>query len=169
MADDAGTDAVGDAGGDEARHLLVVWHSRTGSTGVLRDAARAAAEAVGDEVTVRTVGALQAGPEDVLWAHGVLLVTPANFGYMSGAMKDFFERIYHPCMDRTAGLPYAVLVKGDTDVDGALASIERIASGLRWRRVLAPVTVVGAAGAPEVERAAELGAAFAAGLAAGIF
>src|ERR1700692_3736677 len=103
--------------GGPSRHLLVVFHSRTGSTQALWDAAvGAATEAVGEEVTLRVLGAFSAGPEDVQWSHGVLLVTPANFGYMSGAMKDFFERVYHPCLEHTAGLPYALVVKGDTDV-----------------------------------------------------
>jgi hypothetical protein len=88
---------------------------------------------------------------------------------MSGALKDFFERVYHPCLETTVGLPYALLVKGDTDVEGAVASVERIATGLRWRRVLPPVTVVGGAGPPDFERAAELGATLAAGIATGIF
>ncbi len=105
----------------------------------------------------------------MLWAHGVLLVTPANFGYMSGAMKDFFERVYHPCLDTTAGLPYCLVVKGDTDVDGAVASVERIATGLRWRRVLPPVTVVGDIGPGHLDEVRELGATLAAGLVAGIF
>ena len=129
----------------------------------------AAREAAEDEVTIRVLGAFDAGPDDVLWAHGVLLVTPANFGYMSGAMKDFFERVYHPGLDHTAGLPYCLVVKGDTDVQGAVDSVERIATGLRWRRVLPPVTVVGAIGPGDVERVEELTATLAAGLAAGIF
>jgi flavodoxin len=163
-------DAVEAGDSSSGRHLLVVFHSRTGSTQVLCDAAAGAAtEAVGDEVTVRVLGAFSAGPDDVLWSHGVLLVTPANFGYMSGAMKDFFERVYHPCLERSAGLPYALVVKGDTDVDGAVASVERIATGLRWRRVLAPVTVVGAITDRDTEQVAELGATLAAGLAAGVF
>jgi hypothetical protein len=161
--------AVPDAAAD-ARHLLVVFHSRTGSTQTLCDAAvQAARAAADDEVILRVLGAFAAGPDDVLWAHGVLLVTPANFGYMSGAMKDFFERVYHPCLEHTVGLSYALVVKGDTDVDGAVASVERIATGLRWRRVLPPVTVVGAVTDADVGRAAELGATLAAGLAAEIF
>jgi len=161
-------DAPGE--GATTRHLLVVFHSRTGTTQALCDAAVAAAtEAAADEVTLRVLGAFGAGPDDVLWAHGILLVTPANFGYMSGALKDFFERVYHPCLDATAGLPYALVVKGDTDVDGAVASVERIATGLRWRRVLPPLTVVGTTAPVDFEQAAELGATLAAGLAAGIF
>ncbi len=152
------------------RHLLVVFHSRTGSTQDLCDAAVAAAsDAAGDELSIRVLGAFAAGPDDVLWSQGVLLVTPANFGYMAGALKDFFERVYHPCLDKTAGLPYCLVVKGDTDVDGAVSSVERIATGLRWRRVLPPVTVVGDAGPAHVDEVRELGATLAAGLAAGIF
>jgi hypothetical protein len=156
--------------GAPRRHLLVVFHSRTGSTQALCDAAvTAAAAAGGDEVSLRVLGAFSAGPDDVLWSHGVLVVTPANFGYMSGAMKDFFERVYHPCLERTVGLPYALVVKGDTDVDGAVTSVERIATGLRWRRVLPPVTVVGTTTPTDTEQVAELGATLAAGMAAGIF
>jgi multimeric flavodoxin WrbA len=161
---------VGGDASDRVRHLLVVSHSRTGSTQVLcgaaTDAARAAAE---DEVELRVLEAFDAGPDDVLWAHGVLLCTPANFGYMSGALKDFFERIYHPCLEHTAGLPYALVVKGSTDVDGAVASVERITTGLRWRRVLPPLAVVGDTTDVDIEQAVELGATLAAGLAAGIF
>jgi hypothetical protein len=166
MPDDGA--ATGD--GAASRHLLVVFHSRTGSTLALCDAAVAAATAAaGDEVGLRILGAFSAGPDDVLWAHGVLLVTPANFGYMSGAMKDFFERVYHPCLEHTVGLAYALVVKGDTDVDGAVSSVERITAGLRWRRVLPPVTVVGATTSADIEQVAELGATLAAGMAAGIF
>jgi multimeric flavodoxin WrbA len=161
---------VGGTASRDVRHLLVVAHSRTGSTQVLCNAATDAARAAaGDEVDVRALGAFDAGPDDVLWADGALLCTPANFGYMSGALKDFFERVYHPCLEKTAGLPYALVVKGSTDVDGAVASVERITTGLRWRRVLPPLAVVGDATAADVDQAAELGATLAAGLAAGIF
>lgn len=88
---------------------------------------------------------------------------------MSGAIKDFFERIYHPCLDKTRGLPYALIVKGDTDVDGAVASVERIATGLTWRRVLPVLKVVGPVESEHREAAAELGASLAAGIEAGIF
>ena len=151
-----------------ARHLLVVHHSRTGSTAVLRDAALAGAVEAGGDVEVRAVGAFDAGPDDVVWAEAVLLCTPANFGYMSGALKDFFERIYHPCLDRTAGLPYGLVVKGDTDADGAVASVERITTGLRWRPIAPAVVVVGAVTDAARASAHELGATLAASLDAGI-
>jgi multimeric flavodoxin WrbA len=151
-----------------ARHLLVVHHSRTGATAVLRDDVLAGADEAGGDVAVRALGAFDAGPDDVGWAEAVVLCTPANFGYMSGALKDFFERIYHPCLDVTAGLPYGLVVKGDTDVAGAVASVERIATGLRWRAIAPPVVVVGAVTADARAAARELGAMVAASLDAGI-
>jgi multimeric flavodoxin WrbA len=151
-----------------ARHLLVVHHSRTGSTAVLRDALLDGIGSAGGDVTVRTLAAFDAGPDDVSWSEAVVLCTPANFGYMSGALKDFFERIYHPCLDHTAGLPYALVVKGDTDVDGAVTSVERITAGLRWRALAPPVVVVGSIADDDREAAWELGATVAASLDAGI-
>ena len=151
--------------------LLVVHHSRTGSTDRLCQAALQAAGAVlsGPDVAVVARDAFQAGPQDVLSAGGILMCTPARFGYMSGALKDFLERIYHPCLQHTRGLPYALIVKGDTDVDGAVASVERIVAGLGWRRVLPVVAAVGDVTPEHLEAAAELGETLAAGIEAGIF
>jgi multimeric flavodoxin WrbA len=150
------------------RRLLVVHHSRTGATAGLRDEVLSGIASAGDAVDVQSLRAFDAGPDDVLGAAAVVLCTPANFGYMSGALKDFFERSYHACLDRTTGLPYALVVKGDTDVDGAVASVERIVAGLRWRLFRPPVTVVGAAGDAHRAAAWDLGATLAASLAEGL-
>lgn len=159
----AGTDT-----GPAPRPLLVVSHTRGGSTGRLADAATGGARAH-SQLPVVALDAFAAGPDDVLAAAAVLLATPARFGWMSGALKDFFERIYHPCLDRSVGLPYALVVKGDTDVDGARSSVERIVTGLRWRAVLPPLLVVGPVTDDTVRQAAELGATLAAGVEAGVF
>jgi len=156
--------------GDGGGGLLVVEHSRRGTTRQLTDAAVDAARAAVEgslEVVVRD--AFEAGPDDVLGARALLLATPARFGYMSGALKDFFERVYHPCLDATRGLPYALIVKGDTDVDGAVTSVERIVAGLQWKLVLPVLRVVGDVGPGDLESAAEIGGSLAAGLEAGIF
>ena len=153
---------------ERGRHLLVVHHSRTGTTATLRDAVLEGAATAGAAVSVRSLGAFDAAAEDVWWAEAIVLCTPANFGYMSGALKDFFERIYHLSLDRTAGLPYALVVKGDTDTAGAVASVERIATGLRWRLMAEPVVVVGAVTDADLAAAWELGATVAASLEAGI-
>ena len=104
------------------------------------------------ELTVRP--ALSAGAADVLAADGILLGTPANIGYMSGALKHFFDTVYYPCLDATVGRPYGVYVHGNDDTSGALASIERITGALRWKRWPHPSTSWarqgGAGGLPEL-------------------
>lgn len=153
-----------------ARHLLVVSHSRTGGTQSLADAVIAGATSDEiDEVEVRVKGAFDAGADDVRWCDGIVLGTPENFGYMSGALKDFLERIYYDLLEDTRGLPYALFVKGGHDGEGAIRSVERIVAGLNWKAVLAPVLVVGEIDDGAIERGHELGITFAAGLEAGVF
>jgi NAD(P)H-dependent FMN reductase len=102
-------------------------------------------------------------------SNAVVLGTPENFGYMSGALKDFLERIYYVLLDETPGLPYALYVKASTDGQGAVRSVERIVAGLRWRAVLPPIIVTGDVGDEDLEAARELGLTMAAGVEAGIF
>ena len=154
----------------DARHLLIVFHSRSGNTQALAEAVIAGAtsdEIEGIEVRVR--GAFDATADDVRWADGLILGTPENFGFMSGALKDFFERIYYDVLDETPGLPYALFVKGGHDGEGAIRSVERIVTGLRWKAALPPVLVVGAIDVGARERCRELGITVAAGLEAGVF
>jgi multimeric flavodoxin WrbA len=108
--------------------------------------------------------ALEATAPDVLAADGFILGTPANLGYMSGALKHFFDTIYYPCLDSTAGRPYGVYLHGNNDTDGALTAIEKIATGLRWNLATAPVAVIGAPAQADIDACWELGAAVAAGL-----
>jgi len=156
-----------------APRLLVVRHSRSGSTDRLvesfMEGTQLALDEEPDSVDVSLMGCFDAEVDDVVGAAAVVLATPANFGYMSGAMKDFFERIYHPCLDRTVGRPYVLMVKGDTDTSGAIASVEKIVAGLQWKAVLPNLSVVGEITAADLETATELGATLTAGLAAGIF
>jgi len=154
----------------DARHLLVVYHSRSGGTQALADATIAGARSDEiDGVEVREVHAFDATVDDVRWCEGIILGTPENFGYMSGALKDFFERIYYVLLEEARGLPYALFVKGGHDGEGAVRSVERIVTGLGWKAVLAPVLVVGTLDDAALERCHELGMTFAAGLDAGVF
>jgi multimeric flavodoxin WrbA len=154
----------------DARHLLVVYHSRSGGTQTLADAVIAGATSDEiDDVEVRVRRAFDATSDDVRWCEGIVLGTPENFGYMSGALKDFFERIYYDLLEETRGLPYALFVKGGHDGEGAIRSVEKIATGLAWKSALAPVLVVGTIDEAAVERCHELGITFAAGLEAGVF
>lgn len=141
--------------------LLVVHHTPSPALQSLLEAVRAGAALV-PAVDVVTRPALTAGAADLLGADAVLLGTPANLGYMSGALKHFFDTVYYPCLEATIGLPYAVYVHGQSDTTGAVRSIEKAATGLKWRLVAAPLLVVGEPTAADREGATELGATLAA-------
>lgn len=156
--------------GTDTRQLLIVSHSQTGGAAAL---AAAAAEGARDPavsgVAVTEADALETGPEAVRAADGLILVTPENFGYMSGALKYFFDHVYYPCLDHTQGLPYALVVKAGNDGTGAATSVARIVQGLRWREVQPPIIVVGDLAPEHLAQARELGMTLAAGLEAGLF
>lgn len=148
--------------------LLIVHHTPSPALAEMFDAAlRGATDPQITGVPVVRRPALAAGPADVLAADAVLLGTPANIGYMSGALKHFFDQVYYPVLDATRGLPYGLYVHGNLDTEGAVAAVERIAGGLGWRRTAAPVSVVGAPGRAELAACQELGAMLAASIAPG--
>ncbi len=148
--------------------LLIVYHSGGVKTAQMAAAVERGAKT---EPGVRVVlkRCAEAGPEDVLAADGLILGTPENFGYMSGMMKDFLERIFYPCEGKVAGRPWALFVGAGQDGSGAVSSVERIVTGLRLKRVGDPVVVVKELKPEQIAALEELGAAMAAGLAAGIF
>lgn len=123
--------------------LLVVHHTPSPSTRELLEQVLEGAAADGlADVEVTAVPALQAGPTHVLEADGIVLGTPANIGYMSGALKHFFDQVYYPCLGATDGLPYGCYVHGNNDTTGAQRAVASIASALSWEQVVAPVTVL---------------------------
>ena len=148
-----------------ARRLLVVHHTTSPTLQELLEAVLAGAcdDAI-EGVEVVTRAALTAGPADVLDADAYLLGTPANIGYMSGALKHFFDQIYYPCLEQTQRRPYALYVHGNNDTSGAVRAVESIATGLGWRRVREPVTVIGGVDQAVRDACWELGASVAAGL-----
>lgn len=146
--------------------LLIVSHAPSGNTQALTDwVARGAASG---NVSVELSQPLQTGPQPVLDADGIILGTTENFGYMSGAMKDFFDRIYYPCLDQTRGMPYAVFIRAGQDGLGAQSSIERIVTGLGWRAVQEPLICKGELSGFE-ESCRQLGELMAIGLEQEIF
>lgn len=151
-----------------SRRLLIVFHSQSGSAQRLAEAVIRGARRT-EGVTVRDVRALDATLDDLLWAEAVIFGTPENFGYMSGALKDFFDRTFYPAQGRVSQLPYALFVKAGNDGTGAVTSVERIARGYPLRRVADPLVVRGEVGEDDVARCEELGETIAAGLAFGIF
>jgi multimeric flavodoxin WrbA len=160
--------------------LLVVFHSRTGGT---RQMAEAAARGAANEpdITVRLLAASEAAGADVLAADGYIFAAPENLASMAGLMKDFFDRSYYPALDRINGRPYAMLVCAGSDGENAVRQIRRIVTGWRLRAIAEPVIVRTHAQTPaqilapkiiaaaDLERCTEIGAALAAGMAAGIF
>jgi hypothetical protein len=145
--------------------LLVVHHTSSPALhGMLDAVLDGTSDPAIEGVRVVVRPALTASPVDVLEADGYLLGTPANLGYMSGALKHFFDQIYYPCLDATAGRPYGMYVHGNDDTTGAIRAVEKIVTGLRWREAQRCVSVVGRPDGTDLERCRELGAALAAGL-----
>jgi multimeric flavodoxin WrbA len=152
------------------KHLLVVAHMPSANTQRLVEAVlRGARHPEIDGVTVRHLPPLEAGPDDVLSADGLLLGTTENLGYMSGALKDFFDRIYYPCLERKQGLPYALYIRAGHDGTGTRAAVETIVTGLRWRAVQEPLLCRGEWQESFLDDCEELGTLMAAGLEAGVF
>jgi multimeric flavodoxin WrbA len=154
----------------DKKHLLIVYHSQSGTTSQMADAViRGARNPDIDNVEVRTRAALEATAGDLLWCDAFILGTPENFGYMSGAMKYFLDRSYYDCVDRVDGRPYALFVRAGNDGTGAITSLRRILKGLAVREVQDPVLIAGEFDAARLDECEELGMTMAAGLDAGVF
>ena len=162
------------------KQLLIIYHSYTGGT---RQMAQAAARGAAREPTVdvKLTTAAETDAESVLQADGYLFACPENLAAMSGQMKDFFDRTYYPVLDRIQGRPYATLICAGSDGTNAVRQIERIATGWRLKAIADPIIVCTHAQTPEeilrpkiidpteLARCEELGATLAAGLDLGIF
>ena len=171
------------------KRLLIVWHSMTGGAAQMASAAASGARASAPveasaaevPVAVHLQPARHTTADDVLAADGYLFVTPENLASMSGVMKDFFDRVYYATLERINGRPYTLLVCAGTDGTGAVRQIQRIATGLRLKEVAPPMIVITGAQTPkailapkrigtdDLARCHDVGAAFAAALASGIF
>jgi len=149
--------------------LLVVSHTQTGATTKLVDALVAGAgDPAIDGVDVDRVEALDATVDDVISSDLVVLATPENFGYMSGALKVFLDRVYHPLLDQGVRRPYQLVVKAGNDGSGAVRAVERIVSGLDWPVARPPVVVAGEVTDEHLAAITELGMELAASLEMGL-
>ena len=145
--------------------LLIVHHTTSPALQAMLEAVVAGArdpELKGIDVAVAP--ALAATASDVLAADGFVLGTPANIGYMSGALKHFFDQIYYPCLQAKTGAPYGLYVHGGSDTTGAVRSVTAIAKGLGWAQAFSPVEITGPVGRDVERRCYELGATVAANL-----
>ena len=153
-----------------SKQLLIIAHAPSRNT--RRLLARLIAGARHPDVagvTVRALRAFETQPDDIIGAQAVVLMTPENLGYMSGALKDCFDRCYYPCLERSEAMPYAMLIRAGHDGTGTRRAIESITAGLRWRSVHAPVICRGQWRADFIDQATRLGAYLAAGLDLGMF
>lgn len=152
-----------DGAADHPAALLIIHHSPGTSLPAMLDAALHGTASEGlHHVSTRVSAALDVTPSDVLDADGFLLVTPANLGYMSGALKHAFDVVYPSALGKTRGRPFGMLVHGESDTTGAVRSIEKITTGLDWRLVAEPVAILGPPSDEDLAACAELGAVVAA-------
>lgn len=148
--------------------ILIVYHSQTGNTEKMAMAvAEGAADFENTDVTVK--GARDATVEDLLDCDGVAIGTPENFGYMSGAMKDFFDRTFYPAQGKIFKKPYVIFISAGNDGTGALNSVDRIARGYPLKRVYDPVIAKGGVTDDILDRCRELGQTLAGGCELGIY
>ena len=157
------------------KQLLIVWHSQLGGTAQMAEAARDGALGIPDIAVVHRK-AQDAGIADLLRCDALLIATSENVGSLAGMTKDFFERVFYPCEHRVEGKPYSVIVCAGSDGTGAMFQTDRIATGLRLRKVLPGVIYksgltaqVQTIPAGVLAQCSELGATLAAGLSAGIY
>lgn len=150
--------------------LLVVAHAPSPNTQKLLRAFESGVQsAQAEQVELIVKSPFDADAHDVQAADALVLGTTENLGYMSGALKDFFDRIYNPCLDQTRGMPYAAYIRAGLDGTGTRRAIESISGGLGWRAVQAPLVLKGDWQDAFVDQCRELGAALALGLDSGIF
>lgn len=151
------------------KSLLVVANTPSANTLALAAAVvRGASHPDIENVTVTHIPPLETNEADVIAADGIILGTTENFGYMSGALKDFFDRVYYPVLEHKQGTPYALYVRAGLDGTGTISAVERIVTGLRWRPICAPLLCHGSYTETFVDQCEELGMTMAASLDAGI-
>lgn len=149
------------------KQLLIVGHVPSPNTLALRDAVAAGAAEEGVRVTA--LNPFDADADAVKTADAIILGTTENLGYMSGALKDFFDRTYYGVIDDKQGLPYAFYVRAGLDGTGTIRAVQSIATGLRWKPVAEPLLCKGDWDDAFLNDARALGQLMAAGLDAGIF
>lgn len=150
--------------------LLIIGHVPSLNTQALRDAVVEGANHPDIEgVEVRALSPFDTQPGDVKAASAIILGTTENLGYMSGALKDFFDRCYYPVIEETEGCPFTFYIRAGLDGTGTRRAIENITTGLRWKQVQEPLLCKGEWRDDFVDQARELGMAMAAGLDAGVF
>ena len=148
--------------------ILIIYPSQTGNTEKMALAVAEGARSI-EQTDVILKKAQDAGLDDLLESDGLAIGTPENFGYMSGMIKDFFDRTYDPAHDKLFRKPFVIFISAGNDGTGALRAIERIAQGYRFKMVYHPVISRGKVTDDDLEKCRELGKLLAAGCQMGIY
>ncbi|MFT6408481.1 MAG: multimeric flavodoxin WrbA [Arenicella sp.] len=155
-----------------SKSLLIIAHTPSPNSKAMAEAILdGATDSSVDGVTVRLASPFDCSSEMVLESDALVLFTTENFGYMSGALKDFFERIYYPCLDdtkRNDAKPFALVIKAGLDGTGTDISVGKITSGLKWRPVQATTLCKGEFEPEFIARCRDIGLTIAASLEAEI-
>lgn len=149
------------------KNLLIVAHAPSPNTLALFQALTRGAKSI-DNIQVIHQTPFETQPNDIINADAVILLTPENLGYISGALKDFFDRCYYPVLELKQGLPVAIVIRAGHDGTGACNALKPILTGLKWREIQHPVILKGDWKTSFIDQCEELGTAMAAGLEAGI-
>lgn len=150
------------------KHLLILYHTQSGNTGQLVQAALRGAQTETD-VETRLIMAKDGDLEDLLWSDAIIFGTPENFGYMSGALKDFYDRTFYPAEPYQLNRPYALLISAGNDGTGAVRECDRILKGYPMKKATEPYIARKEITQEHLDKAFELGQMMATGLAMGIF
>lgn len=149
--------------------LLIIFHAPSENTRRLMEAmTQSALSEEVESVNVTTLSPFNCEPKDILNADAIILGTPENLGYMSGALKDLFDRIYYPCLEKTQGKPYALFVRAGHDGTGTCRAVTTITTGLRWKEVQPPLVCRGDFQEIFIDQVKELGLLMSASIDAGI-
>jgi multimeric flavodoxin WrbA len=148
--------------------ILIIYHSQTGHTQQMAQAVAEGAKSIEQtEVILKKAG--EATLDDLLTCNGLAIGTPENFGYMSGMIKDFFDRTYNDAQDKVFRKPYVVFISAGNDGTGALRAVERIALGYKFKNVFTPVIAKGKITQEVLDQCREMGGTLAGGCALGIY
>lgn len=151
-----------------SKTLLIVYHAPSPNTQKLVEAIQSSAGEACEDITIKAIPALECQPEDTLKADAILLFTTENLGYMSGGMKDFFDRNYYPCLEEKQGTPVVAVIRAGHDGTGTERALRTILTGLKWRWVQDPLICRGDWQEDFIEQCEELAQAFAVSLEMGI-
>jgi multimeric flavodoxin WrbA len=144
--------------------ILVVYHSIGGANRKMAEAVAAGVQSIeGAEALLKP--AFEATLNDLLACDGLAIGSPEYFGYMAGALKDFFDRTYESARGDSWVFrkPFVIFISAGNDGTGALASIERICRGYQFKKVLEPIIARGEITAEILARCREMGQTIAAG------